>query len=100
MLDQTEREERRLDRVKALWVNQLTDKDAIKSQFPEYFDPFETAKDEHGEYDIDQIDDSQVDWATAPSAEADEELSRWISEHEQGSFSGADFEQGTTTDWN
>jgi hypothetical protein len=95
MLDLRDEERGRRDMVKAL-VAQSADNvlEETKFQFPEYFeiDPFEQAKTEDGTYDIDRIDDSAVDWATAGSAEEDEALSRLIEEMESGSVGADEFE--------
>lgn len=88
MLDEVERSRSRLDTVKALVTHASFER--VRDQFPEYFDPYEGAKGEDGEFDIDRLDDSQVDWATAGSEDDDEALSRWIQERESGSFSAAD----------
>lgn len=91
MIEQRDIERRRRDMVKGLLVHRGADMDEIKFQFPEYFDidPFEHAKSEGGDYDIDLVDDSKIAWGSAASAEEDEALSRLIAEMEQGSL-GAD----------
>lgn len=93
MLDIVAEKRARLDQVKALWVNTTTDKAEMRGQWPEFFDPMETAKKEDGTYDIDQIDDADVEWHTAGSEEEDDAISRWIADAERGSISGADLEQ-------
>jgi hypothetical protein len=84
MMDRAEAEERRVDMVKALLVQRTIDVEAIESQFPEYFDndPFEEAKTPDGEYDIDSIDDSKIDWGVA-TPEEDDEISAWIDQHDE-----------------
>lgn len=90
MLDHVEQERARFDSVKALLASPLASWDRVKEQFPEYFDPYESAKQEDGSYDIDQIDDADVEWSTAASPDEDEALSTWIAQRESGSFTGAD----------
>lgn len=92
MMEEVEKGRDRLDKVKALLVSPMSNWEKVRDQFPEYFDPFEAAKTEDGTYDIDQIDDSQIDWEVPTSEDQDEALSRWIAERESGSFTGADFE--------
>jgi hypothetical protein len=91
MLDLIAQKQASLDQVKALWVSSTTDKAELMAQWPEYFDPMETAKKEDGTYDIDQIDDSKVDWGTPGSEDEDDAISDWIAQRE-GSFTGADLE--------
>lgn len=94
-IEAVERERGRADMVRALLTNRLTDWDLTKAHFPEYFtpeDPFEAAKTNDGEYDIDAVDDSQIEWGAPDSPETDEEISRWIAQHEHGSISAADMD--------
>lgn len=95
VLDEISREKGRMDLVRGLLASSTSDFDRVRAQFPEYFtpvDPFEGAKTEEGGYDIDAIDDSDVEWDTPASADVDEDISRWIAEHESGSISAADIE--------
>lgn len=92
MLDEAEKVKSRIDMVKGLLASPLGNYERIRDQFPEFFDPFEEAKQEDGTYDIDKIDASDVDWSSPTSAEEDADLSRWIASRENGSFTGADFE--------
>lgn len=94
MLDEFEKAKGRADSIKRLIANRMTDYEIVREQFPEYFppeDPFKDAKQDDGTYDIDKIDDTQVEWATPTTPEEDDEISRFIAERE-GSFTGADFE--------
>lgn len=92
MLAEYAKGQARRDMVKALLTHKDSDYDEVKFQFPEYFDadPFEQIRTEDG-YDIDRLDDSQVQWGVAGEDE-DEALSRWIAEQDGGTFTGADFE--------
>lgn len=92
MLEETEKVQSRIDMVKGLLVSPTSNFDRVREQFPEFFDPFEEAKQEDGTYDIDKIDATDVEWGTPTSAEEDDDLSRWIASRESGSFTGADFE--------
>jgi hypothetical protein len=78
--------------VKGLLASPFTTFESVRGYFPEYFDPFEGAEDEEGNFDPDKVDESQLGWATPESPEDDEALSRWIAERESGSMSAADFD--------
>jgi hypothetical protein len=90
MLDDKERSQERFDSIKRLVA--FADRDRVKEQFPEYFDPFEGVQNEDGTYDIDSIDDTAVQWAV-PDPDEDEALSRWIAQQESGSLSAADWKE-------
>ncbi len=84
MLDVTERERSRRDMVKRLLVS--NEEDMVRSQFPEYFlSTIEEAFDDQGNFDIDKVDDSQVEWSTA-SPDEDDEIGRWIADREAGMY--------------
>lgn len=93
MLDEVEKEQERLDRLKGLVASSTTVPERLRRLFPDYFedDPYEAAKQDDGTYDIDQVDPTEVEWSGPASMEDDEALSAWINEHQQGSFTGADF---------
>lgn len=96
MLAEIEKEKARVDMVRGLLTGPLSSLERVKAQFPEYFapeDPYEAATTESGEFDIDAVDDSKVDWSTPSSPKDDDDISRWISQQESGSVSAAD------TDW-
>lgn len=97
MLDVSESERARQDRVKGLLIHS-GNRDLVAAYFPEYFepqDPFAKAKTDDG-YDIDLIDDAEIDWDVADPDE-DEEMSRWISERSNGSFTAADLDENPWT---
>lgn len=84
MLDETEKENQRIDRVRGLLT--LTTMERVKDFFPEYFrpDPLATAYDEEtGEFDIDAIDPADVEWVVPTSEDEDADLSAWIEEQER-----------------
>lgn len=85
VLDEIEKEKRRVDMVKSLLATKAADLTMARSQFPEYFaadDPYERARNDDGSYDVDALDDADLDWATPASPEDDDEISRWIAQQE------------------
>lgn len=85
VLDEIEKEKQRVDMVKSLLATKAADFTLARTQFPEYFapeDPYEGARNDDGTYDIDAIDEDQIDWATPASPEDDDEISRWIAQQE------------------
>ncbi len=64
----------------------------VHDLFPQYFpsgweqeQALAKATDEHGNFDIDKVDDSKVDWkAEGITPDEDDEISRWIAERERG----------------
>lgn len=86
MVDESAKENARVDMVKALLAQVgLERQDLVVEQFPEYFkrDPFEVAYDEAtGEFDIDKVDPSAVEWQVPDEAE-DADLSAWIAQQER-----------------
>lgn len=86
MLDESVRETQRIDMVKTLLASVPMER--VKDYFPEYFrpDPLAEAIDPvTGEFDIDKVDDSKIDWQTAGSEDEDADLSAWIEEQERKS---------------
>lgn len=85
MLDEAEKEKSRVDMVRAILARVGAEgQDLVAEQFPEYFkqDPFAEAYTETGEFDIDKVDPSKVEWSV-PSEEEDKELSEWIAQQER-----------------
>jgi len=93
VLDEIEREKQRLDMVKSLLSTKAADFDLARSQFPEYFkpeDPFEAARNEDGTYDVDALDDADLDWSTPATPEDDDEISNWIAQQESASVTASE----------
>jgi hypothetical protein len=96
MLDEIDKEKRRLDGVKALLATKAADFDLARSQFPEYFkveDPYEAARNDDGTYDVDALEDADLDWSTPATPEDDDEISRWIAQQESASVSASELPQ-------
>lgn len=88
MLDEIDKEKRRIDMVKSLLATKAADFDLARAQFPEYFtpdDPYGTARNDDGTYDVDALDDADLDWSTPASPDDDDEISRWIAQQEMAS---------------
>lgn len=90
-------EERKVDGIRAAILVADPTKEEIRRVYPEYFptdaeEAFADAYDEHGEFDIDRVDDSKIDWATEVTPEEDEDLSRWIAERERGQVTLAELD--------
>lgn len=74
---------------------------SFSTLFPEWVDKDKAASEEmdkarrpDGSYDIDQIDDSKIDWAAASDEQTNEDLERWIAERISGSVSATELEDG------
>src|SRR4051812_4529468 len=83
MVDETKAEAHRVDMVKGLLASGA-EQETVAGRFPEYFasDPFAEAYDEKGEFDIDKVDDTAVQWSV-PDQDQDADLSAWIEEQER-----------------
>jgi hypothetical protein len=91
VLDRKEQGQSRFDTVKGLVA--IGDRARVKEQFPEYFDPFEDIRREDGTYDVEALDDAEVEWTTPTSPDEDADLARWIAQRESGSMTAADWEE-------
>lgn len=90
VLDRTSESKGRFEKVRQL-VAAGAEYDRVKALYPEYFpDALEEIRDNEGDYDIDALDDSKVEWSAPDDEGEDEELSAWIENRTRGSISGAD----------
>lgn len=90
----------RLDGIRMAMLTGNPSIDRVQHHFPEYFPSdwkeqraFEAATKD-GVLDIDALDDSSITWATPANDDEDDEISRWISERENGTTTLEDLEHG------
>lgn len=95
MMDRFDSEQGKVEQIKGLLATG-GDFERVKALFPDYFaaeDPYEQAIDpETGEFDINRIDDSQLEWGV-PTPEEDEAMAQWIAERQSGTITVADLDQ-------
>lgn len=101
MLSTKASEEQKVDMIRQAILIADPPEERVTRAFPEYFPKevlqemaMEKAVGEDGEFDIDKVDDSKIDWRTEVSPDEDEELARWIMERESGQVSLAELEGG------
>lgn len=82
MLREVDRQRDREDQIKSIMASPFAQVDQIKALWPEFFSGFDVPTTSDGLPDVDQVDDSLLEWAVPQSPQEADDLDSWINSRE------------------